>query len=322
LVLVGAVLGAARSAHARDAVVLLEAAGLRPDLCVALRIQLTDVADVRCRTEPAGAAGLAARIGAAARLVASEPARLVVLLERDADARHVRMVLVGAPEDRAVLAIESIEDRAAPDVDRSLALKVRDTLDVMDARPANELALVVAPPAAPRTEHLAGLLEVGAAVSVNTHVRAAGLLGLGLRARRGAAYGELALGAQRSSSLVVKNQLGRVGRVFGPVSVGALAELGMLGVRAFGITTDGSHGDDARLLARLGVGLDLRATLLRGPTTVVLRCAPTLQIDPTRQRFELDGQPALDLGRVRAWLPLTLLVELPLARGRAGGHDA
>lgn len=334
LVFLGAIFGAAGSAYARDAVVLLEAEALRPDLCVALRIQLTDVADVRCRTEPAGS-DLAARIAAAAQLVAREPARLVVLLERDADARHVRMVLVGAPQDRAVLAIERIEDRAAHDVDRSLALKVRDTLEVLDARPAQELAAVIEPPSAPRTPPLVGLLELGAAVSVSAQLRAAGLLGLGLRARRGAAYGELAIGAQRTSSLVVNNQLGRVeenewgialalrgGRLFGPVSVGALGELGVLRVRALGMTKDGRPGSDMRPLARLGLGLDLRVTLLHGPVRVVLRCAPTLQVDPTRQRFELDGPRVLDLGRLHAWLPLTLLLELPLSSERSRGHDA
>lgn len=342
LLLVVALLGATDSARARDTVVLLESGALRPDLCVALRIQLTDVADVRCRTEPPRS-DLAQRIAAAAELVSArassarerdmlnEPVRLVVLLERDPDGRHVRMLLVGSPQDRAVLAVESIEDRPAPDVDRSLALKVRDTLDVLDTRPSAALAAVIAPAAAP----LVGVLELGPALAAGAHVRAASLALLGLGARRGAAYGELALGVQRTSSLNVHNQLGRVvenewglalalrvGRAFGPLSLGALGELGLLRVHALGVTRDGSSGDDRQLLTRLGVGLDLRVALLRGPTRVLLRCAPTLQVDPRRQRFELDGQRALDLGRVHAWLPLTLLLELPFRKSRAGGHDA
>jgi len=333
---VGAVVGAASSAYARDIVVLLEAEALRPDLCVALRIQLTDVADVRCRTEPKRV-DLASRVAAAADLVESEPARLVVLLERDPDRRYVRMLLVGAPQDRAVLAIESIEDRPAPDIDRSLALKVRDTLAVLDARPADELAAVLAPapPASPAAEPLVGLLEVGAALSASAHVRAAVLVAVGLGMRRRAFRGELALAAQRTSSIAVDSELGtvvedewggavalRVGRVFGSLSVGALAELGVLRVRAFGVTSDGSKGEDKGPLLRLGVGLDLRATLLRGPTRVLLRFAPTLQIDPEQQRFELDEKRALDLGRLHAWLPLTLLVELPFQHAGSGGHDA
>ncbi|MEY4510117.1 MAG: hypothetical protein RLZZ450_2239, partial [Pseudomonadota bacterium] len=153
-------------------------------------------------------------------------------------------------------------------------------------------------------------------------------------AQRNASFGELALSGQRTSSLdhrsvvgrVEENEWGlalglRVGRVWAPLSVGALTELGVLAVRARGTTLDHSPGHYTRALARVGVGLDLRVVLLRAPTRVVLRLAPTLQVDPQRQRFELDRQPALDLGRVHAWVPLTLLFDLPLQRS-AGGDDA
>jgi hypothetical protein len=261
------------------------------------------------------------------------------------------MILVGQPDDRAVLAIESIEDRAAPDVDRSLALKVRDTIEVLDAsrpdhaaggreraQPAGSLAPVIASPTAGRRVRprasLSGLVELGGALASSVAVRAAGVVALGLRAERSSAYGELALGAQRSSELdrrsavghVEENEWGfalslRLGRTWTAFSVGGLLELGVLRVHARGFTLDDSTGDYARALARVGVGLDLRIVLLHAPTRVVLRLAPTLQVDPQQQRFLLDQQPALDLGRVHAWVPLTLLFELPLQQS-AGGDDA
>lgn len=338
--------GATGSAQARDTVLLLEAELLRPDLCVALRIQLTDLADVRCLTRPTGR-DLATRIADASQSVASEPARLAVLLERDPDARYIRMVLVGQPDDRAVLAIESIEDRAAPDVDRSLALKVRDTLEVLDAsraggkmasstvQPAGTLAAVLAPPTdlrrAASPAPLRGVVELGGALGTSGAARGAGVVALGLRARREAAYGELALAAQLASGLDHKSPVGhveedewglslsvRVGRAWVPFSLGGLMELGVLRVHARGFTLDDSNGPSTRALARVGMGLDLRIVVLRAPTRVVLRLAPTLQVDPQRQRFALDQQPALDLGRVHAWVPLTLLFELPLQHSEAG----
>lgn len=344
-----AVVGAAGVAQARDTVLLLQAELLRPDLCVALRIQLTDLADVRCLTRPSGR-DLAARIADAAASVAREPARLAVLLERDPDPRYLRMILVGQPDDRAVLAVESIEDRAAPDVDRSLALKVRDTIEVLDAsragaeaagetHPRASLATVLAPPRtgsrAPSLAPWRGLLEVGGALGTSGAARGAGVVALGLRAGFRAGYGELALGAQLSSGLDERSAAGhveerewglalalRAGREWSSFSLGALLELGVLRVHARGFTAvDDSQGEYARALARLGVGLDLRVVLLHAPTRVVLRLAPTLQVDPQRQRFELDEKRALDLGFVHAWLPLTLLFELPLQLSD-GGDDA
>ncbi|MDB4987691.1 MAG: hypothetical protein JWN04_2869, partial [Myxococcaceae bacterium] len=173
-------------AHARDSVLLLEEEGLRPALCAALRIQLSDLADVQCRTaEPA--TDLATRIRLASGHVASEQRRLAVLLERDPEPNRVRMILVGTEPDRAVLAIESIEDREAPDVDRSLALKVRDVFELLEAdvastTPSAGLVRVLTPPRrAPSARPMRVLLEAGAALSAGAQTRAAGVLGVGAR---------------------------------------------------------------------------------------------------------------------------------------------
>jgi hypothetical protein len=340
-----ALLLAASSAVARaDGVVLLEAEPVRPALCDALRIQLTDVAQVSCPTDR-GATDLTSRIARASAAVRDLGAELGVLLERDPDARHLRMYLVSAQQDRAVLSVERIEDRSAPDIDRSLALKARDTLEVLRgartsstaqaAAPA-DVALAIAPQSSVSAslQHAAHgpqpglslLLETGGALSAGRQRRAAGLLALGARTTHALGYGELALSGHVASGVretgplgqVVEDEWGlalslRAGRSLGRWSVGGLAELGAVRASALGITADGSGvGRRALGLARLGIGLDLRVTVLRGPAAVELRLAPCLQIDPVAQEFSLDGQRALALGRVRALVPLTLLITLPV----------
>jgi hypothetical protein len=179
-----------------------------------------------------------------------------------------------------------------------------------------------------------GSVELGGALGTSGAPRSAGVVALGVGTRRDALYGELALAAQLSSAIDQPSDVGhveerewglslalRAGREWNRFSVGALGELGVVRVHARGFTLDESNGTFDRALARLGVGLDLRVVLLRAPTRVALRLAPTLQVDPQQQRFALDGQRALDLGRVHAWLPLTLLFALPF-QGAQGGDDA
>jgi hypothetical protein len=317
-------------ARAEEAVLLLEDGALRPGLCAALRIQLTDVATVRCLPR-ALASPLAERLAEGARVVREQGARLGVLLERDPDPSLVRMMLVSEQEDHALLALERIEDRPAPDVDRSLALKVRDTLETMRETEASPTPLAATLRTVPRREvhTLRGLVEAGGALALHAHTRGSVLLGLGARQQRGSLYGELTLTGQLASTLRRRGRAGRVvedewglslavrlGRQWAGAALGALLSLDALHTRADGTTNDGSRGQDEHLFARVGVGLDVRVTLHEGPLRVSLRLAPTVQLDPTAQRFQLDRQTTLELGRARLWLPLSVLLEWP-----GGGAD-
>ncbi len=109
---------------------LFEMRKLRPALCSALRIQLADAAQVRCVPDKFGP-DLPARIAGASNVVRTSQGRLGIFLERDPNPGQVRMYIVAARKDEAVIAIERIQDRPEPDVDRSLAIKVRDALDVL-----------------------------------------------------------------------------------------------------------------------------------------------------------------------------------------------
>jgi hypothetical protein len=325
-----------RPACAAEGVLLFELPSLRPELCAALRIQLTDLARVDCRAEDDGAP-LTDRLGAAARTVQREDAQLAVLLERDPDPRLVRMVLVGRRADQAVLTIERIEDRPEPDVDRSLALKVRDALDVLVATreivaQRSPLPALLTPPrdSAPSADTGAGpklLFEAGGALSVGHQLRGAGLIGLGGRFAVGLAALELLALGQLASRVHERGGEGQVDerewgisasaralRTFAHGSVGALAELGFVRYDARGETLDRSSGSSKGTLLRTALGLDLRVHLVRGMS---LRFAPALELFPIAQQFALDERVNMTLGRLRALLPLTLLIDFPVGRERA-----
>ncbi|MDB4975855.1 MAG: hypothetical protein JWN48_4196, partial [Myxococcaceae bacterium] len=159
---------------------------------------------------------------------------------------------------------------------------------------------------------------------VEARTRGAFLLGLGLRGLRNAYFAELLASGQLFSSIAPHSAAGRVredewsaalttrlGKQWQGFALGLLGALEVVSMSARGVTNDGSRGHARVLAARLDLGLDLRATLLDGPARVSLRLAPTLQVAPAVQRFRLDRETTLELGRAALWLPLTLLVELP-----------
>ncbi len=282
---------------AAEELVLYERAELRPGLCAALRIQLTGLADVRCRPDLAGTP--AERIASASRALAG-PQRLAVLLE--SDARFARMLIVGAAPDRALLAIEPIEARPQPDVDRALALKVRETFELSRTLPV---------PTPQRSS--AALLELGGGAEVAASSRALGLVALGWRGTRARAFVELVSFGRFGSSVQrarVREQewsLGagaRVGFVLGRCSLGPALDVGVVRASAHGESADGRTGDAASALVRLGLALDLRVAIHRA---LALRFAPTLELDPLARRFAVEER-ALALGHVRALLPLTLVL--------------
>lgn len=331
-----------RSAHARadGAVLLFEGQVLRPSLCAAMRIQLTDVAEVRCLPET-GDASLGGRVTRAASSVRAEGAALGVLLERDPDPTRIRMLLVGAEGDQAVIAIERMVDRPLPDVDRSLALKVRDALERLaatarvlaprdDAHRAAEAVpmapvLASAPAATARSWRIHALLEAGGALSLGPDVRGLGVFGAGLRMASTRFYVDgLAMGQVASTTRVrspegtvtedewgaaLSVRAGLTGRRF---VLGLYGELGALSVRALGATTDGSTGSMRRGLFRAALGVEARLALF---STVSLRFAPAVELYPVAQAFALDDRVALELGRARLTLPLTLLVAIAPERG-------
>ncbi|HEY6882286.1 MAG TPA: hypothetical protein VI299_29850 [Polyangiales bacterium] len=310
-------------ARAEDTVILFESAGAHPGLCAALRIQLTDLAIVRC--EPAEPVPLERRVAEAALAVAKAGARLGVLLAESGSEDPLHLLVVGSAADRALLAVEPVEARPEPDVDRALALKVRETFEVsmLAARAGAARIPVITPAARPSN---AVLVELGAAAQ--TDARFLGLIAAGIRHQWARHYGELALGGWRTSSATSRRAggstredewtlglSGRAGWRHGRYAFGPTASLSVARASVRGETADGHDGRAQLAFARMSLGWEVRWLLWNGPSPVQLRLAPALELDPVRQRFTLDGRTALDLGRLRAVFPLSLVFGLPWGDG-------
>ncbi|MET0285064.1 MAG: hypothetical protein ABW352_11355 [Polyangiales bacterium] len=282
-----------------DTLVLYEQPALRPGLCTALRIQLTGLADVTCRTDLAGEP--AQRIDAASRALQGAE-RLAVLLE--SDERYARMLIVGDAPDRALLAIEPVEARPEPDVDRALALKVRETFELARSTP-----VVTTRRAQP------GWLEVGAGLSAGMQARALGVAALGLRREHARGFVELGILGRLASELEharIRERewalaaTARLGFVHARLSYGPSLELAIVRAYASSDSADGRQGESARALPRFVLALDLRLVLTR---SLALRFAPGLELDPLARRFRSDDD-VLSLGHVRASLSLSLVIGL------------
>jgi hypothetical protein len=335
------------AAEAQTEIVLFERAPLRPGLCAALRIQLSGSAEVGCLPDGASAS-LAERLAGTRARLRDASATLGVLLERDSDPHLLRMYLVTAEGEQATLAIERIEDRPEPDVDRSLALKVRDAYEViafvdrtLPDSPASAAAVLVGPKAVPTTSVVPlsaasapqdsswlAFVDLGGGLSLGDSARGLGnmLAGVGHTARR-VRY-EVGLGARMVSRQSEHTILGKVSVAErGPLlsarvlwrwerlELGAASHLFIAFSAAEGTTADGVSGKERVVSAVLGLGPDLRLSLFR---SAYLRFAPSLELWTTRQRFALDHQVLIDHGRVAASLPLSLVISLPLAKTSEG----
>ena len=268
-----------------------------------------------------------------------------LLLERDPDPRLVRMYIVAAENDQAVVAIERIEDRPEPDVDRSLALKVRDAFFVIEQvteHPKTPLAAVVAPvpsPAPPAPEPAPGVaepplagpryevwLDVGGGLSLGSGARALFAGALGLSRVRERLRLELGVGARSLAEHHETEGGARVSEVQrGPVlslralhqgerfAIGAALDPALLVSRALGSAPNGEQGEQRKLVFGLSLALDLRVRLA---SSVALRFAPALEWLSPRQRYAVDEQVVTDLGRLHVLVPLSLFVGLPVGGAR------
>jgi hypothetical protein len=324
---------------------LEERAGLRPGLCGTLRLQMSGLAEVRCEPESAGEA-LADRIASLAERVRDTRAQLGVLLERDPDPSRVRMYLVAGAADRAVIAIEAIEDRPDPDVDRSLALQARHAYETLGMVPAGAplplaASLVLGPSERGAGSRGAALsakawlmfLDAGGGVSVQApglhdggvgaiaafHLGAARLgprlrleagLGAQLLSRReaSAASGRVSL-AERGPALTLR-ALWRSRRC----ELGAVFEAFASVIRAQGTSPRGAHGAATRVTPTLAFGPDLRLRLF---DHAFLRFAPLFEALVFDRHFAVDHVGVTHTGSWRFSAMFSLLVGLPSAQGTA-----
>ena len=325
---------------------LVERDGLRPELCAALRIQLSGAADVSCEPGPAEAT-LPERIQDTAMRVRSRGERLGVFLERDPDPGLVRMYLVGSQPDQAVLAVEKIEDRPDHDVDRSLALKVSASLELVgrveaqiaatskQAEPAMPMAAALAAPAESTqppslspipARSWAFLAEFGGGVRIDP--QAHGVVGATLGVSRVAPKWrvDLGLGFEISTRYSIVEGLAEVQawergpflsaralRRLRRFEWGGELQLGCSFLAAEGIAADGSHGEKLLAIPGMGIGLDVRVRLF---SSAYLRLSPRLDIPFIDQSLRVDQVTVVDYPPVGATVPLSLLFYLPLTPGK------
>jgi hypothetical protein len=265
-----------------------------------------------------------------------------VLLERDPDPGRVRMYILSSQTDQAVIAIERIEDRRDPDVDRSLALKVRNAYDVVGyvnstraAAPTALSAALATPPQSgaapapvvvvPETVALwAVLVDAGAGLALGNGARVVSSFGLGLGHVRQERRLELVLGARLYSERSAHDGAARLrmtergpfvaGRWLwrrGRVELGALLEAQLSVVKAEGSAVDGRRHTRTLLTPLVNLGPELRVRLF---ASAYLRLAPSLELPLVRRRLAVEEQVLIEDRPLRGSVALSLVVLLPLRR--------
>lgn len=276
-------------------------------------------------------------------LVDAGTCELVVWVEHPAPRRYV-LHYVGRRAGRAVWEHARLNGRAGPSLERAMALKVREVLDefvrIERAPPTTPVSAAPATPTPPtpttaaaptasappvtsspgRRGRLALLLELTAAGSspggnAGPQLQLGGSLGLAHDALGGRA--EAWLGARWASALSHRSELGavratewaprlglRLGWPWRSIRVGARVDLSLRVLHATGTRTDGERGSRSAVSPALALGPELALPLSRHWQ---LRWAPGIELALRAQRFAIDEQAVLDLGRVRAFAELSAI---------------
>lgn len=294
----------------------------RPTFVQALRIQLADMAAViEGGGVPEGA--LAVQVEQAAAAVARAGATFALWLEEAGGGDFVVHV-VGRRAGRAIVEIVRMPAAAdGPETERALAIKARDVIEEILAPAAPDDPVRALRPARAPVRPAAALLysvEVGIVGAGGASDLQGGLIVAAALRTGGPVAGELYAVARfvagiadsdERGQITVGEQSGAVGiRVLGAgrLRVGGAAELGARWLHAQGTTSQGTMGATSAVVPTVSAGPELRLHLRSG---VELRTAVAAEVALWRQRFALNDEPVLDLGRFRALGTVSLLVVFP-----------
>jgi hypothetical protein len=331
-VTIGLILGCwAVPVHAEDRVVLLEdsRAARGSGLGSALRIQLTGAAEVEVRDLPENA-GVSRRMQTASELTQAEDVLLVVWAEPAVEladgSREAVLYAVGHKQGRALVEIVRVRGGEGPDVERSLALKVREVVD--EVRHNREQAApsdLMLEPAAAAADVTAEQPAWGARVSLAgalAPLSGSDLGQWGARLAGGPAWRDGVLRISGLLELAVFPELevevpSAEVRLF-ELAPGALAHAQWrqadvwIGLRA-GLSLSflaaqghnaASSGEVSGLVAPSWTfGVDVELPIGRG---VGVAAALDLQARIRRQRFTVAGDQVVDLGRLRPLVSIAL----------------
>jgi len=327
-------------------VLLVERPPARAELRSTLQIQLIGVAELGVRSDEAGDDTTVARIARGGALARAEGALAVVWvdppLSRSDGATDVVLYIVGERAGRALVEVVHVPGSAGPELDRSLALKVREVVSDMLRAQANaptEALLVKPKPARPKPAPPEPAAEGGGPSAAPTRWGLALYAGPRLSLQPGPVRLGLGVGggpmlarahymlsatlaldvfpevtaraAQREVryyELLPKLQL-ELAWSFGVVRAGAHAGVGMSAIQATGSTfaealgRELEHTESVRLWL-LQVGLDVELPIA---SALALRARAELQALARRQYLAVDRDVLVDLGRVRAQFGLELV---------------
>ncbi|MFI5308357.1 MAG: hypothetical protein ACHQ53_13440 [Polyangiales bacterium] len=306
---------------------LLDPTAVRPGLLAALRIQLSGVAEVEPLTMERGGS-VPARIALATELSLREHALLAVWTvgpALDEDASDVVLYLVGQRERRALVEVVRVPGGEGPDLDRTLALKVRVALDELErSGAASPGGVMLAPPSPEGPKSWGALFGAGAIVGPQTGA-AVGQWGAHLRAGPSLLVTpfrlslELALAwfpalrIESAGDSVRVSELAPGLALHAQVRQAALwlglrSGVALVWVQASGRSRSGTQGQGSEQLAVLENGVDVELPIARG-LGVELELLAQTWLD--RQRFAVNGREIADLGRLRPLARLTLTWAVP-----------
>lgn len=327
-----------QSAHADTPHVLVfapdqSASGFMP----ALQIQLSRVAEPEAVNVPLGGT-TAERIQRAGELVRARGALAAIWVDRAPDAELVVLYVVGERNGRALIEVVRVPGERGPDLDRTLALKVREVVAELRRSGANapEGALLqplapadLQPPAAAREENPAGSEPSSWSAVARAGIRLSSQPSIGL-SRWGVELGAgpalsfrtFRVAAELTFDAFPSTLAERGGdRVrywdwagafalhaqmrAGPVWLGGLAGPQVVGIQANATTRENQKGRASPTSWALLLGFDAEL-----PISSYLSVAAGFQLQALAHRLHLEVNDAdlADFGRVRARLGVALVV--------------
>jgi hypothetical protein len=311
-------------------VLLLEPLGPRPALRDALRIQLARSAEIV--VEPiADPAGTAARLRAARALLEARGARLALWIDEESvhgDEREAVVHFVAGGADRSLVDVVRVRAESAAELERAIAVKAVEVLEAIEGgKPDLGRAFVRAPRGDTRPARATSLrptaeLTLLGASGAGTASAQLGLqIGAGVAARSAGWAGDVIVAVRAATPLETSAPVGsldareaglvgavRARWVSGSFEVGGAATAGVRAIVVDGTTRGGNTGRADETVPIVALGTELRLLLSRG---FHLRVAGGAEVALLRQRFTLNGEPVLDLGRSRALWELGVVGILP-----------
>jgi hypothetical protein len=322
LLVIAATLGTVTSAaHAQPRVLVMRRAEGpdRPAFDQALRIQLVGEAELSTGP-PLGGETLPDRVEEAAAAVGREDAVIGAWLESGETRGELHLFIVGRRRQRALIEVARLPADQGPDVDRTLALKVREVLDSVLASQSERADVAGAlDTVGGRGRFTVALGFFAATPSGSVDHQLGASLGAHLGLPLGPLMAEAAVGMRFPTDLSASR--GRVGRVSidelspwldlhlhggdGDLRVGGYAGVVLRVLMAEGVTDAGTVGTATVLAPALGLGAEGR---LRLGDWLWLGLGLGGELTLHRPAFSLNRREVADVGRLRAVGQLSLVI--------------